>query len=114
MRAIRLGLGVVALVVFGLGVLGYVIYAANGILDKVDEQNRRDTYDRQIALTATALQARLTALAQPAGSEAVEETAATPVPSVSPDSAGTPEIMDTPTLETSGPINTLVPTPADN
>lgn len=101
LRIIRLALWIVALVVAGVSVLSYVLYAANGIWDKTQEQARRNDHDRVIVLTATALSVRLTELARPTDT-------------VTPTSTATLVFTSVPT-ETPLPTNTvtLSPTPSN-
>lgn len=62
-KAIRriLGYGIMAIV--AVMTIGYVVYAANGILREVEARDLRQEHDGIIVGTATALQARLTAVA---------------------------------------------------
>lgn len=62
-RIVRSWMSVLIVAVMALSVFGYVIYAANGILDEVQAQDTREEHDRYLVSTATALAARLTAVA---------------------------------------------------
>ncbi len=62
-RAGRFVLGSLLLVLVTLGLVSYVIYGANGILDQVETQQARDDNHGTMVYTATALIDRLTARA---------------------------------------------------
>jgi LCP family protein required for cell wall assembly len=64
LRLFRGLLGSIVLLAVALSAIGYVIYAANGILDQAEARDTRDAHDKQITLTAPALAGRLTAVAE--------------------------------------------------
>ncbi len=111
------------LLAVALSAIGYVIYAANGILDEAEARDTRDKYDKQITLTAPALVGRLTAVAEAAMVSTVpaetpteipaETTAPTAVAQVvnteSPTEAPTETLTDTPVLPTETPTETALP-----
>lgn len=76
LRLIRRLLGAAIIGVVVLGILAYLVYAANGILDETEARQRREDYDQMAVGTATAMAERLTDVAAesaPATSEPTEE-----------------------------------------
>jgi LCP family protein required for cell wall assembly len=63
-RLFRGLLGSIVILAVALSAIGYVIYAANGILDQAQAQDARDAHDKQITVTVAALTGRLTAVAE--------------------------------------------------
>ena len=63
LRGIRLLLGSVVLLAVAGGTVGYVVYAANGILNEVEARDIRQDHDALVIDTATALAGRLTEVA---------------------------------------------------
>ena len=61
LRALRQVVGGFIMLVVALSAVGYVVYAANGILNEVQARDTRAKYDQFIGQTAPALSARLTA-----------------------------------------------------
>ncbi len=120
LRFSGIALWTIALAVFGLSALVYVVYAASGILDELEAQDRRERNDRVIMQTATALPVRLTKLAQPTAT-ATPTLTATITPTVTftatasvtatqpPSPTSSPTITPVPT-NTSRPTFTPVPT----
>lgn len=99
--------GMIILVV-SLSTFGYAVYAANGILNEVDQRNRREEHDRVMDGTATAITDFRTEMA------ATETPTATPRPTETPrptaTATRTPTATLTPTLVASPtPIPTNTP-----
>ena len=94
MRFVQKALSAVVIVVVLLGVVGYTIYAANGILDVLETHQARAEHDTPIAHTATALAVRLLALETGA---LAEEIAALPTETAPPTKplAATPSPTET-------------------
>jgi len=111
----RMVLRLVRRVVWGMIILavslstfGYAVYAANGILNEVDQRNRREEHDRVMDGTATAITDFRTEMA------ATETPTATPRPTETPrptaTATRTPTATLTPTLAASPtPIPTNTP-----
>ena len=64
LRGIRLLLGSIIMLAVALGTVGYVVYAANGILNEVEARDIRQDHDALVIDTATALVDHLTAVAE--------------------------------------------------
>ena len=63
LRFVRRAAGWLVFATVLLSVLGYVVYATNGILDEVEARDTREQHDKLIVSTATALAQRLVAVA---------------------------------------------------
>ncbi|WP_119072932.1 LCP family protein [Aggregatilinea lenta] len=63
LRLTRRVLGAIIIAVVALTTVGYVVYAANGILDEADARQQRDDYDQLSISTATGIAERLTSIA---------------------------------------------------
>ena len=97
-------------VVVAASTLGYVVYAANGIWDEVEARDMRDTYDRAIAITATALDMRLTA-ASLVTPEQTGPDLTTGIDSIDiPPAADSLQLQETPSVE---PSTTASPMPTE-
>lgn len=92
--------GIILLVVL-LSTFGYAVYAANGILDEVEQRNRRDAHNQVQDGTATAI------------TEFRTESAAsdTPTPTLTPTATETPSPTNTAT-NTPPPTETPTPEPS--
>lgn len=111
-RAFKIVLNGVFAAAVALTGMAYVVYAVNGILDRVEAQDRRERYDRLIAPTASAMAVRLTTARQtrsetrllgqdyttPEAGQSLEAVTDTPVASV--------PATDTPTVS---PTDTITP-----
>jgi LCP family protein required for cell wall assembly len=111
LRGIRFLLGSVVLLVVAMGTVGYVVYAANGILNEVEARDIRQDHDALVIDTATALGGRLTEVAVLRTVDvkpsllAVTDTPLPPPTLVAQAATETPVPSDTPT-ETSVPSDT--------
>jgi LCP family protein required for cell wall assembly len=116
LRGIRLLLGSVVLLAVAGGTVGYVVYAANGILNEVEARDIRQDHDALVIDTATALAGRLTEVAVLRTGEvmpsplAVTDTPLPPPTLVAQAATETPALSDTPT-ETLLPSDTPTETP---
>ncbi len=73
LRLTRRVLGAIIIAAVALTTVGYVIYAANGILNEKDAQQQRDEYDQSSIPTATGMAERLTSIAISEPSPAVTQ-----------------------------------------
>lgn len=97
--------GVIVLAVL-LSTFGYAVYAANGILDEVDQRNRQEEHNQVQAGTATAITDFRTEFA----------ATATPTATLTPSATNTPLPTETPRpteTPTHTPTATLTPTVAE-
>lgn len=126
-RFIASGLVFLALTV---GTVGYVVYAANGLLDQVAARDTREQHDQVMGSTATALAQRLAVVAvnrpedertldtedtiQPTEALAIVQSTATPTdtvePTSTPEPTGTPLPTEPPSATPEQPTVTLIPT----
>ncbi|NLE51265.1 MAG: hypothetical protein GX613_07640 [Chloroflexi bacterium] len=98
--------GVIVLAVL-LSTFGYAVYAANGILDEVDQRNRQEEHNQVQAGTATAITDFRTESA----------ATATPTATLTPSATNTPLPTETPRpteTPTHTPTATLTPTVAES
>jgi LCP family protein required for cell wall assembly len=118
-RVVKTVFSVLFAVTVALILVGYAVYAANGIWDELRAQDRRERYDRLIVPTATAMAVRLTsfravqlqgeAVQTPLPDGGLEEVPPTPLPTVVPTETAT----DTPTYTTTPSATvTLTETPS--
>lgn len=63
LRIVRRVLGGITILAVALSTVGYVVYAANGIMDETQTRERRESHDEVMGGTATALAERLTVVA---------------------------------------------------
>jgi LCP family protein required for cell wall assembly len=134
LRLFRGLLGSIVLLAVALSAIGYVIYAANGILDQAQAQDARDAHDKQITLTVPALTDRLTTVAEaemvtdtptdvptepstktpvPPTETATEMPTETPLPpSITPIPTNTLRVLPT-LIPTNTPRPTFTPTATD-
>jgi LCP family protein required for cell wall assembly len=108
LRKVRQTLGSMVVLAVVLGSVGYVIYAANGILDQVEARDTREQHDRYIVHTATALAEQLATAAdtalqieQSSPQVLIEVTETPALPAIS---------ADTPTVEPATATPSEVPT----
>lgn len=96
------------------GALGYVVYAANGILDEIDARDLRARHDKVIVSTATALAERLTQVAgveaQGSGQESGGATASQPSDGATLPPPAADTLEPVPTLTESALPPTEIPT----
>ena len=100
LRLFRGLLGSIVLLAVALSAIGYVIYAANGILDQAQAQDARDAHDKQITLTVPALTDRLTTVAE---AEMVTDTP-TDVPTEPPTKTPVPPTETATEMPTETPL----------
>ncbi len=130
LRAFRKIASGIVVLVLAVGTVGYVVYAANGLLDQVAARDTREEHDGVIAGTATALAQRLSVVAirraddspafdgedavQPAHEAALVQLEATPtetaLPTSTPEPTATPSPTDPPSATPEPPTVTLIPT----
>lgn len=109
LRLIRRVLWGVILLAVLLSTFGYAVYAANGILDEVEQRNRRGEHDRMMPGTATAIAERLTESAATATFTPSTTPTATATETATATATLTPSPTRTPT-DTSAPTRTPPPT----
>lgn len=109
LRLIRRVLWGVILLAVLLSTFGYAVYAANGILDEVEQRNRRGEHDRMMPGTATAIAERLTESAATATFTPSATPTATATETATATATLTPSPTRTPT-DTSAPTRTPPPT----
>ncbi len=108
-RLARTLLGGLVILAVALGTLGYVVYAANGILDEVEAQDGREQHDKWIVSTATALADRLTLV------QVAAQLSLTPLPTATP-TAIPPTVTPLPTATTTltpSEVPTATPLPTN-
>ncbi len=130
LRAFRKIASGIVVLVLAVGTVGYVVYAANGLLDQVAARDTREEHDGVIAGTATALAQRLAVVSihraddspafdgedavQPTHEAALVQLEATPtetaLPTSTPEPTATPSPTDPPSATPEPPTVTLIPT----
>jgi len=130
LRAFRTIASGIVVLVLAVGTVGYVVYAANGLLDQVAARNTREEHNGVIAGTATALAQRLAVVSvyraednpvidgedavQPTHEAALVQIEATPtetaLPTSTPEPTATPSPTDPPSATLEPPTVTLIPT----
>ncbi|HML20164.1 MAG TPA: LCP family protein [Aggregatilinea sp.] len=110
LRLTRRVLGAIVIAAVALTTVGYVVYAANGILDEKDAREQRDEYDQLSIATATDMAQRLTSIAisdmGPDGAVATQEPA--PAATETPD--GATSRRESETIALVAMQSTLIPT----
>ncbi len=110
LRIFRGLLGGIVLLVVALSAIGYVIYAANGILDEAEARDTREKYDKQITLTAPALVGRLTAVAEAMMVTTIPVEMPTEIPAEMTEPTAVAQVVNTET-PTEAPTETPTDTP---